>query len=276
MDIKQAQNINLLLLKEFDAFCKKHDIKYRLEAGTFLGAIRHKGFIPWDDDCDIAMLRTEYEKLLSALKNDNFSDGFKYMRVLDYKDDLHFYDFVDRLFYTKTVYREEPKYANYFDGMYQYLWLDIFVLDDTVPSLMKKQYFKLKTIYGLAMAHRYNIDYHKYNLLDKIKIFILTIIGSFLKFKTLYAKYQNQVNSIYENEHYDATKVEKVYYSNYPLPWIDYEIDKKDELELIYVDFEDTKLPIVKNYDKLLTKLFGDYMKLPDIQNQKPAHIDIM
>ena len=74
MDIKRAQKINLMLLKEFDRFCRKHDIKYRLEAGTLLGAIRHKGFVPWDDDCDVALTRENYQKLLDCLKFDTFDN----------------------------------------------------------------------------------------------------------------------------------------------------------------------------------------------------------
>lgn len=69
-ETKLIQKNLLELLKEFDCVCKDHNIKYSLHAGTLLGAIREKGFIPWDDDADITMMRDEYNKLLSILVND--------------------------------------------------------------------------------------------------------------------------------------------------------------------------------------------------------------
>lgn len=271
MDVKGAQKINLLLLKEFDKYCRKHDIKYRLEAGTLIGAIRHKGFIPWDDDCDVALTRDNYQKLISCLKTDDFELPFKYVRATDYKDN-HFFDFVDRLFYVKEVYREDDKYKKVYDGYLQYLWLDIFVLDDIDYENQKKNYLLLKVLYGLSMGHRYRINYKKYNLLNKIKVFILSSVGKLFSFKYLCKKYFDIVKCNYEK----AKNSNKLYYMNYPIIYIDYEIDKDDEKDLIYVDFEDTKLPVVKNYDKLLKVLYGDYHKLPDESKRIPEHIDII
>lgn len=67
-DIKKIQNEQFKILCEIDSVCKKHGIKYQLMAGTLLGAIRHNGFIPWDDDIDICMLRKEYEYFLKICK----------------------------------------------------------------------------------------------------------------------------------------------------------------------------------------------------------------
>ena len=61
-ELRQAQCIMVQVLKKFDVFCKKNDIKYFLYAGTMLGAVRHNGFIPWDDDIDVGMLRSDYDK----------------------------------------------------------------------------------------------------------------------------------------------------------------------------------------------------------------------
>ena len=66
----------LLILKEFDRICRKNDIKYTLDGGTLLGAFRHNGFIPWDDDADIAMLRKEYKKFLRCAKKELNHDAF--------------------------------------------------------------------------------------------------------------------------------------------------------------------------------------------------------
>ena len=63
---------------------------------------------------------------------------------------------------------------------------------------------------------------------------------------------------------------------NYPVVYIEYEVDKEDERDIIYVDFEDTKLPVIKNYDKLLKVLYGKYEELPAESKRVPEHIDII
>ena len=273
MDVKKAQKINLLLLKEFDRFCKLYDIKYRLEAGTLLGAIRHKGFVPWDDDCDVVLTRENYEKLIKCVKVDNFKEPFKFMRAIDYRD-KHFFDFVDRLFYVGEIYREGQKYSDTYDGYLKYLWLDIFVLDDIDEQHKNKNYFLLKVIYGLAMGHRYYINYKKYGIGNKIKVFILSTIGKLFSCKYLMRKYFDIVHKNCERT--KNKNCNKYYYMNYPIIYIEYEVDKEDEKDIIYVNFEDTKLPVIKKYDKLLKVLYGRYEELPPESKRIPEHIDII
>ena len=74
--IKKVQQANLKILLEVDRICKKHNIKYLLDAGTLIGAVRHKGFIPWDDDVDLAFPRKDYEKFL-AIAKDELPEGIK-------------------------------------------------------------------------------------------------------------------------------------------------------------------------------------------------------
>ena len=77
-DIKKVQKIELELLIEFDRICKKHNIIYSIDGGTLLGAVRHKGFIPWDDDSDVIMNRCEYDKLMEVIDSELDNTRFYY------------------------------------------------------------------------------------------------------------------------------------------------------------------------------------------------------
>ncbi|MCQ2609693.1 MAG: LicD family protein, partial [Lachnospiraceae bacterium] len=230
-------------------------------------------FVPWDDDCDVALYRSEYEKLIEALKTDTLSDGFYYYDIKKRKND-HFHDFADRIFYTKEVYREDDIYRDTYDGLYKYLWLDIFVLDDVVESYKKTNYLKLKMCYGLAMGHRVHIDYSDYkSIIQKIEVFVLSTIGKLYKMDDIIKIYHDIVSDNIKHKK-DSEDIKNVYYANYPIKWIEYELPKKNE-EYIYTEFEDTLLPINKNYDETLSILYGDYMTLPDEKDRHPEHIDI-
>lgn len=265
MDIKRVHEINLILLKEIDRICKKYKIKYRLEAGTFLGAVRHKGFIPWDDDCDVAFLRDEYEKFKIALKKEKLKKGLKYVKASSNKNNFH--DFVDRIFYTKEVYRDGKEYDDRFGGYYRYLWVDIFVLDNLDEGNEKNTFLQQKIIYGKALGHRHEANYTKYKgILLNIAAFALSTIGKFKNLSDIYKLHED----LSMKDRHKVTKY--VYYSNYPIIWMGYKTERADEEKIIYRKFMDTKLPILKNYDKILKYLYGNYKKLPPKEKRIPEH----
>ncbi len=121
--LKQLQMIELQLLKEVHRICEKCDIKYNIIAGTMLGAIRHKGFIPWDDDAEVAMLRDEYEKFRTACKTELDSEIYYFQ---DYRNTDGYRWGYGKLRRKDTLFlREFQEHMPYEQGVF----IDIFVMD---------------------------------------------------------------------------------------------------------------------------------------------------
>lgn len=130
--MKEVQAKMLELLIEVDRICKKHKIRYVLDSGTLLGAVRHKGFIPWDDDIDIAMLREDYEKFCS-IANQELSDPFKFETMNSRKD---YPNIFGKCYNTDTVYKQENcTHLNICHGIF----LDIFPMDNVLPKSKVRQ-----------------------------------------------------------------------------------------------------------------------------------------
>ena len=77
-DLSAVHGADLTILKEIDRICRKHKIQYLMDAGTLLGAVRHKGFIPWDDDADVAFTRENYEKFKTVVR-DELPEGMEFL-----------------------------------------------------------------------------------------------------------------------------------------------------------------------------------------------------
>jgi len=104
LDIEALKKVELDILSFIHDFCEKNDIKYSLCGGTLLGAVRHKGFIPWDDDIDIFMLRDQYEKFISLMEN-NDDDTFK---LITYKNSKNYNLLFAKVVDKRTILIEDP------------------------------------------------------------------------------------------------------------------------------------------------------------------------
>ena len=263
----KVQKANLILLEEIDRICRKHNISYMLDAGTLLGAIRHGGFIPWDDDADIAVRRQDWEVFRRVARME-LREDFTLLTPQDLSQNNKFYDFTPRFIYNKSIRRKAGKEDEYYGGKLNHLWVDIFILDNLPNAkLSKKLVLSLqKLIYLLSMGHRYRLDYKKYSLLQKICIFIISNIGKVIPMKTLY-KLQNNLSKAFNKKN-----VKKVYYSNYQPDYIDISLDKSCIEKTTYIQFEDSKLSIPESYEEILRTVYGDYMKLPPKSQRVATH----
>lgn len=252
IDIKKVQEIYLKALKIFDEFMNIHNAKYFIMFGTLLGAVRHKGFIPWDDDVDVAMLRSDYEKIFSFIEEiEKFSDG---LLVTDYyqKNPNCVHSFVRvglKGTHTKSAYLE----SKYCDQIH----IDIFVLDN-IPA-NKDEYHKIfKKIKHLRYIEYLKTKQYPNNFIKKIFTYFAKV---FLKFRSL-RKINFKINKLSTLSHnVDKDRVRQM---NATLLPPDKKIMKTKDFENIsFFDFEKIKLPGPTNYDSVLKDIYGDDYMTP-------------
>lgn len=171
--IKYVREMELELLTEIDRICRRNNIQYFLSGGTMLGAVRHKGFIPWDDDIDIAMLRDDYEKFKTACINE-LPKKYQYQSYTN-KDGYHY--FFDKITIKDTYF--STKYSDRFD-MLKGFSTDIFIFDKTSDnSFFSKLHFKMLMALRLLMNVRWINEPRKDKsyLLSKLLLPILRIFS---------------------------------------------------------------------------------------------------
>ena len=156
------QKANLYILQEIDRICTKYKINYTLDSGTLLGAIRHGGFIPWDDDADIAMTRANFEAFRKIVKRE-LSDKLEFIMPNEFQGGKVFYDFTPRIIYKPSIRHKKQDKKDPYEGKLNHLWVDIFIIDKLPNRKTLKRFtlFTQKLIYLLSMGHRKKLDFKK-------------------------------------------------------------------------------------------------------------------
>lgn len=268
VDIKDVQNIEFEILLEFDRICKKNNIKYQLFAGTLLGCIRHKGFIPWDDDIDICMTRGEYNKFLDIASSEL---NIKYF-MQTYETDKNYFKQLGRIRKNNTLYLQK---GYQFVDMHHGVSISLMPLDNVIPNkLIGKAhriayqflfYFLVKLNGSRSIKSCVNRD----NAIEKVIRLILFGVSKFIP-KKLTDRLHTKVACMFNNQeteyitHLTNGATKKRVYA--------YMMKRKDFYDVIEGDFEGHKFPIPRNFHSALTNLYGDYMKLPPEEKQKPHH----
>ena len=253
-----------MVLKDFINLCEKHNVIYFLFAGTTLGAIRHGGFIPWDDDIDIIMPRREYEKFLK-IADVELKEKYDLLEMNKY-DDYYLAFAKLSLKGTKFVERLDDK-LSFNIG----IGIDIFPLDKVPSNNFKGKFYAFRC---RILAHLLINSVLKISNPSKIKrtiqnilYYLLKIIPSFTSFikskiNKLYPKYVD-IDSEYLIQHFDTGGI--IFYN------------AKDFKTVKKVKFEDIEANVPCNYDGYLTHEYGDYMELPPEDkriNHAPEFID--
>lgn len=263
VEIKEVQKAQLDILIEFDRICKKNNIKYQLFAGTLLGAIRHKGFIPWDDDIDVCMLREDYDKFLTVCNKDMKNEYF----LQTYNSDPNYIMQFAKLRKNNTIFLERVT-ANC--DIHHGVYIDIFPLDDVRPNTLMGN-FQQKLLYGIGRINLTRIKYLCVNADNILHRSGRLAMHYFMKLiprkltnsmhRKLFLMFYNRTNFVSHLTNGASAKRLKKY------------MMKKNEFyNTIEAEFEGRKFPIPQNYDEVLRNLFGNYEKLPPIEEQEPHH----
>ena len=263
----KLQKASLAVLKCIDDICISQGIKYMLDAGTLIGCVRHGGFIPWDDDIDIAMTRDEWEKFRAFAPSMLPSDMYL-LEPDDFCDGTRFYDFTARVIYRKSRRKDVDAESTFYEEKLNHIWVDIFILDELPDVGIKRQVLllKQKIIYMLAMGHRWTFDIKKYPMHYKVLLLVGSTIGRLVPMKKLFAL-QDRLS-----RKYNGMGGEYAYYSNYQPDYLYVTLRQKWCSELIRSDFEDIKVYISQYYDDILKEVYGDYMTLPPEGERVPTH----
>lgn len=252
-DLKGLHNCLLNLMIEINDICEKHNIKYTLMGGSLIGAIRHNGFIPWDDDMDIGMLYDDYMKFIDVLSNLHHPwITFDHAFSKDYEEQFM------KVYDSRTTLKEAKSYR--IKGVF----VDVFPIipiGNTLRSAKRRFYYD-----NVLKMSRYNKTNNSKS--SKSKMLVYKLVGLFHSTNGLTKKIQKIRKKL-------SLKKDYKFYSD-PDGAVVGIVDKDCFAEFIMHKFENTELMIIKNYDKYLTHIFGDYMKLPPKEKQVPGHFEIL
>ena len=251
-ELKSLHEELLKMIKEIHKICVEHDIKYTMLAGTMLGAIRHKGFIPWDDDIDLGMTYDNYKKFVEIMAHLNHP-----WLEIDYPlaDKYCYYTKV----YDKNTTFIELDHQNDIKGVF----VDVFPIVNAGDSIREVNKRITLCSFCKALLSRKLSTISDTSFIDKSK----SIISKFIPKRILY----KGIISLYEKADSKKRKYSTVLFS-----WNNDTMPSEMYDKVILYDFEDTQLLGVADYDRYLSDKFGDYMKLPPEEKRNPHHYKLL
>ena len=258
LNLDEIHKYSLGCLCYFDAVCRKYNLKYSLAYGSLLGAVRHKGFIPWDDDVDVMMPREDYERLVEIfISQKEKSDIYDFLNeriAVDYYYSIG--RVVDKR--TKIKFKNNTKNVNSMG-----VFIDIYPLDKFSSSIFVINLFSC--VFKMLIAYLFLSNNRVYKRTDnwggnfiKYPLWLLTkitgykFIFSFQRFLLRICPKTNELYNTWDNYKYT---IPERYFDN-----------------IIEVDFAGKKIKAIADYHEFLCRQYGDYMQLPPKDCQVPYH----
>jgi lipopolysaccharide cholinephosphotransferase len=267
-DNKKVQDLTMNTLNVFIDFCEKHHLRYYFTGGALIGVLRHKGFIPWDDDVDIGMPRKDFDKFHELIIND-MPEGFGLCnRFTDPNWHFAMSQFVDLKSEIEINLAERPRKAH--------IWIDIFPLDG-LPSNKIARWLRVKDIllhrYLVQIAHiSTQVDSHK-----KRPVYEKVILA-FCK----YVPIGKMLDTDKILDHLEVVLRKTDFYGS---KYCGNMLGRYREREVVLTEwfgtpvdgpFEEQSVKIPEYSEKILTALYGDYMKLPLLENRETHNVKII
>lgn len=258
--MKHIWNVQMNLLKKLLEACEKHNLRIWASSGTLLGAVRHGGYIPWDDDIDMVMMRDDYNKLLSIASAEFKApyffqcaytetvpyhrghaqlrmDGTTAILPTDYKLDFHHGIFID-IFVFDAVPEDDKEVTRLIDNIHYW--------KGKVMQFVSSSRFSFNPIHDLKLLRRL-IYCHTHDFIE------------------CYRKYEDALSTYSIADNTYVVKLGLRYDHEYV---VKKKLNKNLYAKTIYMPFEDTQMPVPEEYDEVLTVLYGDYMN----PNREPTY----
>ncbi len=254
---QKLKGIQIEMLKHFIEICEKENLQYFLIGGTALGAVRHKGFIPWDDDIDVGLPRKYYEKFINVAQK--YLPEYYFIQNI-YTDPDYPNNFSKMRYSGSTFIEKSCQNIKMNHGIY----IDIFPLDGytDINNLQKKFELKKKLL-TIRINQVFDLELKKISLRNKLISFLLRIV---------YPDYRVAVKKreqLYKTYKYEDCE----YVANHGGAWGQKEIMLKSCFgKGTMGEFEGMKVMIPEKYDQYLKNVYGDYMTLPPVEKRIGHH----
>ena len=265
--MKEIWAVELDLFAEFDRVCKKHNITYFASSGTMLGAVRHKGFIPWDDDMDFMLHRTEYDKLCAVAEKE-FQHPYFFQTEWTDRGTLRGHAQLRNSLTTGILKKDLMKKLPYNQGIF----IDIFPMDavcDDSAEFERNRQEAQKVIRKFtriaSLTNRFYTPEQK-DFKFYLKSIAHAVLSGPCKNLVSYDKYFREYENLMKLHNNEQTKMLGLLGLHFTTDYLRYRSDFEEVTEL---PFEFLKMPVPKNYDHALHHIYGDYMKFVRGQGQQ-------
>ncbi len=248
-DLAAIQGLSYEILCDVDDYCRSNHITYFLSGGSCLGAVRHHGFIPWDDDIDIMMPRKDYEKLILGFEQE-FADKYSVGSLETNADWARQY---------ARIWRNDTELVHAgWSEMPEGIYIDVFPIDGLPDNHIKQWiHYRCAMVLQLCRNSAFHItfgEHERYRFMKTILAPVCKRIGA-RRFAALYDRLIRR---------YDFDTCQLVGAISAGHYWDRETLRKEDFIPAAFVQFNDRELPVPHHYDRYLTNLYGDYMKMPD------------